>query len=231
MSSIASSPKTPSPIRPADGATNPAAERVINPRPRPIPSSTLLRRRVTYWWNRLKAVGWRRRFAEFGLGSRIGTSFRVHHAERIAIGADVAIWNNVRIEAVGGEDDEVVLRIGPGCVISSYSRIAAAWSVNLGTGVGLGQGVLITDHNHDFRDLTEPWLNRPALLAKPVEIADGAFVGDGCVILPGVTIGHHSVIGANSVVTKDVPPYHIAAGVPARLLSRFDPLTKTWHKL
>lgn len=231
MSSIAPSSRTSSSARAGDGLALTPAERVINPRPRPIPRSILLRRRIVYWWNRLKAIGWRRRFAEFGMGSRIGPNFRVHNASRIAIASDVAIWSNVRIEAVGGEDDEIVLRIGPGCVISSYSRIAAAWSVHLGSGVGLGQGVLITDHNHDFRDLTEPWLNRPALLARPVEIADGAFVGDGCVILPGVTIGHHSVIGANSVVTKDVPPYHVAAGVPARLLSRFDPVTKAWHKL
>lgn len=204
-------------------------ERTIVPTPAAATPLNWLRLRIAYWTNRLKERKWRRMFAQFGRGSRIGKRFSCHQPHLIAIGDRVAIWHDARIEVVAGEG--IVLRIGSNSVISSYSRIAAAWSISIGEGVGIAPSVLVTDHNHDFRDLTAPWTASNTVVANPVEICDGAFIGEGAKIMPGVRIGRHAVIGANSVVTKDVPDYHIAAGVPARLLSRFDPATKSWHRL
>ena len=61
-----------------------------------------------------------------------------------------------------------------------------------------------------------------ALRSEPVIIKDGAWLGEGCVILKGVTVGKRAVVGANAVVTQDVPDYTVVGGVPARVIRRID---------
>lgn len=70
-------------------------------------------------------------------------------------------------------------------------------------------------YNHDFYD-------RPILPCKPILICKGAWVGAGATILPGIRIGKHAVVGAASVVTKDVPDYAVAVGNPARVIKMLD---------
>ncbi len=114
------------------------------------------------------------------------------------------------------------------------SRLAAGVTsqqrdrIEIGDGVLIGSKVLITDHNHgQYRKGTWnssiPPALRPLDQDKPVIIGKNVWVGDGVVIAPGATIGEGSVIGANSVVTGAIPPCTIAAGVPARCLSQYDP--------
>ena len=79
--------------------------------------------------------------------------------------------------------------------------------------------VTITDINHDT-DNCEIAVLEQGLSTKPVLIKEGAFIGINSVIMPGVTIGKHAVVGANSVVTKDVPDYVTVVGAPARIIRR-----------
>jgi acetyltransferase-like isoleucine patch superfamily enzyme len=69
------------------------------------------------------------------------------------------------------------------------------------------------------------------LKISPVEIGDESWIGENSVILPGVRIGRHCIIGANSVVNKDVPDFSVAAGQPAVIIKRYDYVSKEWIKV
>ena len=81
--------------------------------------------------------------------------------------------------------------------------------------------VTITDITHVTNDTTLPVLMQ-GIITKPVRICEGAFVGNNSVILPGVIVGKHAIIGANSVVTKDVPDFATAVGAPAKIIKKND---------
>lgn len=109
------------------------------------------------------------------------------------------------------------VRLNMGCVLVSYARI------EIGAHSLFGEYVSIRDANHG----TAP--NNPIRLqdhtAAPVRIGSDVWVGRGSVILPGITIGDGAIIGANSVVNRDVPSGQIAAGVPARIIRARDAAT------
>jgi acetyltransferase-like isoleucine patch superfamily enzyme len=86
--------------------------------------------------------------------------------------------------------------------------------------VWTGHNVYITDQNHGYEDVSLP-ISKQSQPERAVKIGSGSWLGYGSVVLPGVTIGEHCVIGANSVVTRDVPSYSVAVGVPARVIKRY----------
>ncbi len=89
--------------------------------------------------------------------------------------------------------------------------------VKIGSHVNLAQGITVTALNHNFDD-TEKRIDEQGVSTKPVTIEDDVWVGANAVILPGVTIGNHCVVAAGAVVTKDVPPHSLVAGVPAKVI-------------
>ena len=98
--------------------------------------------------------------------------------------------------------------------------------MRIGKNLLTGRWVTITDNGHgsvDFETMQQTPINRRLFSKGDVAIGDNVWIGDKATILPGVTIGDGAVIAANSVVTKDVPAYSVAAGNPARVL-------KTTHR-
>lgn len=91
--------------------------------------------------------------------------------------------------------------------------------VEIGSHVNLAQGITVTALNHNFDD-TEKRIDEQGVSTNPVTIEDDVWVGANAVILPGVTIGNHSVVAAGAVVTKDVPPHSLVAGVPAKVIKK-----------
>ena len=89
--------------------------------------------------------------------------------------------------------------------------------VKIGSHVNLAQGITVTALNHNFDD-AEKRIDEQGVSTKPVTIEDDVWVGANAVILPGVTIGNHCVVAAGTVVTKDVPPHSLVAGVPAKVI-------------
>lgn len=127
--------------------------------------------------------------------------------------------------------------IGDDVQINDYVHIAAISNVYIGNNVLIASKVFITDHNHgdygannnhDSPDI--PPILRP-LRARPVIIEDNVWVGEFVSILPGVKIGRGSIIGAQSVVTKDIPPNVIAVGVPARVIKQYNHETGKWMSI
>lgn len=91
--------------------------------------------------------------------------------------------------------------------------------VKIGRGVAVCAGVIILAHQRDLSGYRKGgWAMKNPFVEKPVTIEDGAHIGMGAIILPGVTIGKGAVIGAGAVVSKDVPPYTVAVGIPAKVI-------------
>ena len=91
--------------------------------------------------------------------------------------------------------------------------------VTIGSHVNLAQGITVTALNHNFAD-SEKRIDEQGVSTTPVTIEDDVWIGANAVVLPGVRIGNHSVIAAGAVVTKDVPPHSIVAGVPAKVIKK-----------
>lgn len=141
----------------------------------------------------------------------------------ISIGKKVLIRKGARLEAVGHWDGKrPKIKIGDGTAIQFYFHCGAAESVTIGKNVLIGGRVYVSDHDHCFDNpMWPPRLNRK-INSKPVVIEDGVWLGEGCAILKGVTIGRRAVVGANAVVTKDIPPFSIVGGIPARVIRQLD---------
>lgn len=91
--------------------------------------------------------------------------------------------------------------------------------VTIGDHVNLAQGITVTALNHNFSD-TERRIDEQGVSTSSVSIGNDIWIGANAVILPGVSIGDHSVVAAGAVVTKDVPPHSLVAGVPAKVIKK-----------
>lgn len=108
-------------------------------------------------------------------------------------------------------------------VIGDHTRIGLhntiIGPVKIGSHVNLAQGITVTALNHNFDD-TNKRIDEQGVSTNAVTIEDDVWIGANAVILPGVTIGNHCVIAAGAVVTKDVPPHSLVAGVPAKVIKQ-----------
>jgi acetyltransferase-like isoleucine patch superfamily enzyme len=108
-------------------------------------------------------------------------------------------------------------------VIGDHTRIGLhntiIGPVEIGNNVNLAQGITVTALNHNFSD-TNKRIDEQGVSTNPVTIEDDVWVGANAVILPGVTIGEHCVVAAGAIVTKDVPPHSLVAGVPAKVIKK-----------
>jgi acetyltransferase-like isoleucine patch superfamily enzyme len=120
----------------------------------------------------------------------------------------------------GGQDwsgGQGGLRLGARSYVGHHCVLYGAGGLDIGADVLLGPNVTITSQGHQFESLAVPINLQPHLLAA-VSIGDGAWVGAGAVILPGVSIGAGAIVAAGAVVADDIPAFHLAAGVPARVI-------------
>ena len=168
-------------------------------------------------------VRWSWRFDAFGFRSRLNSPAILTNTRRVRIGKRVCIWKGARIEVVGDAmGPGPMIQIGDDTVIHLNFHCGAAESVRIGRDVLIAGRVYITDHDHEYDNPALPARWAKGLVSKPVVIEDGVWLGEGCVILKGVTVGKRAVVGANAVVTKDVPSGAIVGGIPARVIKTID---------
>jgi acetyltransferase-like isoleucine patch superfamily enzyme len=174
--------------------------------------------------NRLYTCRIAHRFAQFGKGSVVGRRACLLVGEKyVRIGEGVTIGSQVQLTAWDRFLDqrfqpEIV--IGDGCAIGDGAHITAIDRIELGKNVLTGKYVLITDNAHGEADpaLLDIAPNKRPLVSKgPVIIEDNVWIGEKASILSGVRIGRGAIVGANAVVTRDVPAGTMALGVPARI--------------
>jgi acetyltransferase-like isoleucine patch superfamily enzyme len=137
---------------------------------------------------------------------------------RLEIGAHTLLEPNVWITMPG----DARVRIGSGTFLNLNNMVAAVESVEIGDHCMFANGCFITDGNHRFDDPDTPVPYQGFTTKGPTRIGDNVWCGANVVITSGVTVGDRCVIGANSVVTQDLPPRSIAAGVPAKVLREIE---------
>ena len=143
---------------------------------------------------------------------------------KIKIGKRFAAVSNMRHNSFGIWHRVSIRTTWPGAVIEigddvgvSGCAISARNSIKIGNNVLIGAGALIADNDSHPIDPNERLVGGPGV-SKPIVIEDNVFIGARAIVLKGVTIGHDSTVGAGAVVTKNVPPFTVVAGNPAKVV-------------
>lgn len=175
-----------------------------------------------------KQIEWnyyKKRLANIGKNSQIGQNFSIINPDGISIGdnfsggCDIALWswNAVNIK---GDDCKLIIKnnvsITDRCIISAANRI------EIGNGCLLGRDTFITDNSHgeniSINELNISPHERNIFSKGTVIIGDNVWTGKNVCIMPNVKTGNGAIIGANSVVTHNIPPYSVAVGSPAKVI-------------
>ena len=132
------------------------------------------------------------------------------------------------------EDYSVINNAVGNLVIGNNTRVGIGNTiigpVTISDNVNIGQNVTISGLNHNYEDPSKA-ISEQGVSTMPIKIENDVWIGANSVVLPGVKIGNHSVIGAGSIITKDIPPYSVAVGNPARIVKRYDMDLKEWVKV
>ena len=137
---------------------------------------------------------------------------------RLEVGEGVLLEPHVWLTA----PDEARIRIGAGSFLNIAVMVAPVELVEIGAHCMFANGCFVTDGNHRFDDPEKPVPWQGFTTKGPTRVGDNVWCGANVVIASGVTIGERCVIGANSVVTEDIPAFSIAAGAPARVLRQVE---------
>jgi lipopolysaccharide O-acetyltransferase len=173
-------------------------------------------------------------------GSRlIRLPFDIRNKRYIKLGTGFTTGRYCRLEAYPQAEDkrDKCLIIGDRVQINDAVHIAAAKSIVIGNDVLIASKVFISDINHGAYGKNDQHVNpeiRPSerpLSTAQVVIEDNVWLGEFVCVLPGVTIGRGAIIGAMSVVTKNIPPYTIAVGIPAKPIKRFNFISGIWETI
>jgi acetyltransferase-like isoleucine patch superfamily enzyme len=173
-------------------------------------------------------------FAAFGRGNSIHYSCEIRRpaSNRIRIGDSVYLapgtWLNVPEFSA---DAPPVIILESGCKIGRQCMISAKNMVFLENDVMLGPSVVITDHSHAFSNVDLPIHAQGLTTGGTVRIERNCWLGYGAAVVctsGDLILGRNSVVGANSVVTRSVPPFSVVAGNPAKLVRRYDPDVGKW---
>ena len=149
--------------------------------------------------------------------------FYTRNEKQIMFGKNFTAGRGNRIDAFSFKTNEKVIVFGDDCQINDYCHIAATEMIKFGDNVLIASKVYITDHDHgdtSFDSLKMKAIDRP-IISKPVVVEDNVWIGEGVMILKGVTIGKNSVVAAGAVVTKNIPPFSIVGGVPAKIIRTY----------
>lgn len=163
-------------------------------------------------------------FHNVGSGTRFLRPTYLHGGKRIRIGNDCLFARYCEISAwekYQGFKYTPQLIIGNNCNFGPYCHITCCNKVYIGNGLLTGMNVIISDNNHGTfsqSDLMMDPSKRNLTTKGEVVIGKNVWLGDKVAVLSGVHIGDGAIVAANAVVTKDIPPYSLAAGVPAKVI-------------
>lgn len=164
------------------------------------------------------------KFKKVGDNFFLKKDYRVYNPHNIEIGDNFYALERFRIETIDEHWDqkfEPRIKIGNNVIFNNDIHIGCINSIIIEDNCLFASRIFITDHNHGDTSLktcnVSP-VKRPLLSSGPVVIKKNVWVGEGVAIMPNVTIGENSIVAANAVVTKDVPPNVVVAGVPAKII-------------
>lgn len=174
----------------------------------------------------LRAILYKLFFGSFGFPSYIGKPIFIQNFRRIFISKRVRIFPYSRMEVIYPTASIV---IEPNVSIGQNFHIISGRELIIGKNTTISANVFITNIDHEFREIDKHILDQP-LLVKDTIIGENCFIGYGVVIQAGTILGKHCVVGANAVVRGEFPDYCVIVGIPAKIVTRYDVITKQWKK-
>lgn len=183
-------------------------------------------RKISNYKDRQVVALEKRKIKKVEKGSVFSKGLIIIGGDSIRIGDNFYAGPNCRFEGwekYNGVSFTPQIRIGNNVKINSKCHIGAINKVVIEDDVLIGSGVFITDHAHGtskLEDLKLPPNNRDLYSKGKVKIEEKSWICENVIILPGVTVGRNSIVGAGAVVTKDVPPYTVVGGNPAKILKK-----------
>lgn len=166
-------------------------------------------------------------FKMIGRGAFLFRPFRIDGAGGIEVGQKTIMQRGGWLYCCGIDNVPALLKLGKGCVFGYNNHITAVRNVVIGDYVLTANNVYISDNLHGYKDISKPIMHQPVRFKRAVVIGDGCWIGENACII-GARIGKNCVIGANAVVTSDIPDYSVAAGVPAVVIKKFDQNSQEW---
>ena len=173
-------------------------------------------------------------FGSIGKGSCIVYPFLSFNPKGIHLGENVGIFQNCWLDCIkeyAGTKYNPRLEIGDRTSIGSDAHFIACNKISIGKDVVIAQRVYISDNLHGYENIHQGIMSQPLVNPGTVQIEDEVWLGEGVCVMPNVTIGKHSVIGSNAVVTKNIPPYSVAVGIPAKVIRQYNHETKGWERV
>ncbi|MCD8739495.1 acyltransferase [Mucilaginibacter roseus] len=148
---------------------------------------------------------------------------------------DVLPFNQFQLGAGSTIEDFCTVNNGVGDVSIGENSLIGMGNViigpvRIGNNVIFAQNIVASGLNHEYRDVNQP-IHAQKILVAPIVVEDDCWIAANSVITSGVTIGKHSVVAAGAVVTKDIPPYSVAVGNPARVIKRYDFELNDWVRV
>lgn len=179
-------------------------------------------------WYLLTQTILKHRFKSIGKRSLVLSPLQLDDCNSIVIESDVYIAQKAWL--MGNDAIDYSLTIKRDVTIGHFVHIIAKSSITIEENVLIADKVFISDCTHNYEDINVPVKQQNVTLIKPVIIGEGSWLGENVCVL-GACIGKHCVIGANSVVTKDIPDYCVATGNPARVIKKFDFERNEWVRM
>ncbi len=170
---------------------------------------------------RIRSLWLQPQFSHCGTSSRFERIGKLVGAEAISIGDRCYFTEGFYLTAWVNHNPNVKITIGDNCDFGAYNHITSTNNIIIGDHLLTGKWVTITDNSHGetgAESLLLPPSQRPIVSKGTVVIGNNVWIGEKATILPGVTIGDGAVIAANAVVTKDIPAFSVAGGIPAKVL-------------
>jgi carbonic anhydrase/acetyltransferase-like protein (isoleucine patch superfamily) len=174
------------------------------------------------------ALRHRHEFGAIGQNAIVISPFRVDGGRNVVLGRRSFVQRGAWLYCVGQAGRPARLRLGDEVELGYNNHIAAVGEVVIEDHVLTANNVYISDNQHEFADIGTPIMHQPVRFTGAVRIGAGSWIGENACIV-GASLGRNCVVGANAVVTRDVPDYCVVAGIPARIIRRYDPDTRAWH--
>ncbi len=185
-----------------------------------------------WFWYPLANMKNRFLFGAYGKDVYIEPGVFINRPRFVQMGDHVRVKRNtsINLHPKDKRSKEILLFIGDNTIISESCFISACNRIVIGENVGVSPNVMIIDNSRKIGDISRPSKEQELKIGH-VHIGADSWIAYGACVMPNVTIGKHCIIGALSVVNRDIPSYSVAVGAPARVIRRFDLERRIWVRV
>ena len=184
----------------------------------------IFRRLNSYYY----CLKYRSCFKYLGHNVRVYSPLKIQGHTSIVVYDNAIISDQIWLAALPLTGVEAKLVIGKNVHLGHFNHIYCTSNITIEQDVLTADKVYISDNAHSYENIYQPIWRLPIKQLKDVVIGEGSWIGENVCII-GASVGKHCVIGANTVVTKDIPDYSIAVGVPARVIKKYNIEKQIWE--